>query len=327
MKQTLINSQIEKPTKVYQLNNDGTFKLVTLNTTTYTPFKEFMMIVNDSGTYNYTYIYDESVLVARINPNGDKWFYHSDHLGSTTLITNESGDIVENTFYLPYGGIDSGGTQEIKLYEGKELDSGTGQYYYGARYYDPEKRIFIQPDSIIPNIYDPQQLNIYAFERNNPYTYIDPTGNFAVQIDLGSSFAGYNVIYSRSGGFALALDPRTGIAQIGGVSSTSIGIGVGLGVSVGPSITLYKSATTISDLSGSKKSVGGTLAIEGIGGTIDVSKEALTVGYAPGLEAEIHLSETVTQVITLFEFDPVEEISNFIENVIESIGGIFGGWH
>ncbi len=36
---------------------------------------------------------------------------------------------------------------------------------------------FIQPDSIIQNIYDPQLLNRYAFERNNPYTYTDPSGN------------------------------------------------------------------------------------------------------------------------------------------------------
>ncbi|MEK6925925.1 MAG: RHS repeat-associated core domain-containing protein [Nanoarchaeota archaeon] len=118
------------------------------NTTTYTPFREFMQIRNSSGVYNYTYVYDNDILVARINPDGSKWFYHADHLGSTTLITNQSGGIVENTFYLPYGEVDSGGTQEKRLYESKEFDSATGQYYYGARYYDPYKQIFIQPDSI-----------------------------------------------------------------------------------------------------------------------------------------------------------------------------------
>jgi uncharacterized protein RhaS with RHS repeats len=33
-------------------------------------------------------------LVARLNPDGTKWFYHDDHLGSTSLITDESGTIV-----------------------------------------------------------------------------------------------------------------------------------------------------------------------------------------------------------------------------------------
>ena len=49
-------------------------------------------------------------------------FVHSDHLGSTTLITNETGGIVENAFYLPFGEVDSGGSKEKRLYEGKEFD-------------------------------------------------------------------------------------------------------------------------------------------------------------------------------------------------------------
>ncbi len=79
------------------------------NETTYTPFREFTMIINSSGQYNYTYVYDGSdTLVARINPDGSKWYYHADHLGSTTLITNQSGDVIENTFYEPYGAVESG---------------------------------------------------------------------------------------------------------------------------------------------------------------------------------------------------------------------------
>jgi len=146
------------------------------NVTIYTPFRELMVIVNSSGTFNYTYIYEGDTLVAKVNPDGSKYYYHPDLLGSTTLVTNESGDIFEETFYSPYGLVLEGGEEEIKLYEGKELDS-TGQYYYGARYYDPEKRLFIQADQMIPDIYDPQQLNRYSFERNNPYTYTDPSGN------------------------------------------------------------------------------------------------------------------------------------------------------
>ena len=109
MKTKLTTSIINKPEgikRIYKLQSDGSIS-------TYTPFKEFMMIINSSGQYNYTYIYDsDNILVARINPDNSKWFYHADHLGSTTLITNESGDVVENTFYLPYGGIDSGGESE-----------------------------------------------------------------------------------------------------------------------------------------------------------------------------------------------------------------------
>jgi hypothetical protein len=44
--------------------------------------------------------------------------------------------------------------------------------------------IFTQPDSVIANVYDPQTLNRYAFEKNNPYKYVDPNGKFAVLIGI-----------------------------------------------------------------------------------------------------------------------------------------------
>ena len=48
---------------------------------------------------------------------------------------------------------------------------------HGARYYAAEIGRFVQPDSMLPDIYDPQQLNRYAYVRNNPLKYVDPSGN------------------------------------------------------------------------------------------------------------------------------------------------------
>lgn len=46
-----------------------------------------------------------------------------------------------------------------------------------ARYYDPGAGRFITPDTIVQNPYDPQTLNRYAYVRNNPLRYIDPSGH------------------------------------------------------------------------------------------------------------------------------------------------------
>jgi RHS repeat-associated protein len=145
-------------------------------TTIYTPFRELMQIRNISGVFDYAYIYDGSTLVARVNPDGSKWYYHPDHLGSTTLITDESGEIVEQTFYEPYGAVTSGGSSEAKLYTGQFADDISNQYYYGARYYNPHTGGFTQADGLLVNAYDPQFLNRYAYARNNPYAFSDETG-------------------------------------------------------------------------------------------------------------------------------------------------------
>ena len=103
-------------------------------------------------------------------------YYHNDHLGSTSVITNQSGGIVEQTFYEPFGGIVSGGNLSRYDYEGREFSSLTQDYDFRFRKYDPELKLFTQPDAGVNNIYDPQELNRYAFERNNPYKYVDRDG-------------------------------------------------------------------------------------------------------------------------------------------------------
>lgn len=159
------------------------------NETTYYIDKSFVQVVNNSGTFNYTYYYADDLLLVAKDPSGKKQFYHPDHLGSTNLITNESGDIVENTFYSPYGEVASGGQESRYLFTGKELDRKTDFYYYGARYYNPAINHFVQPDSQIQDIYNPQDLNRYSYTRNNPYKYTDPSGN-AVNLATGLIGAG-----------------------------------------------------------------------------------------------------------------------------------------
>ena len=147
------------------------------NETIYTPYKDWMQIRNSSGTFNFYYVYQDGILVSRLNPDGTKWFYHADHLGSTTLITDESGNVIENEFYSPFGeSLNSNINEDFKLYTGQFKDS-TGQYYYGARYYLPDIGKFVQPDTLIQDFYDPQTLNRYTYTRNNPYLYVDEDGN------------------------------------------------------------------------------------------------------------------------------------------------------
>lgn len=67
---------------------------------------------------------------ARVSPDGTKQYEHTDHLGSTSVLTNSSGGIIESTLYSPYGEELSGGDKEVKGYTGQFDDTNRrGRYY------------------------------------------------------------------------------------------------------------------------------------------------------------------------------------------------------
>ena len=66
------------------------------------------------------------------------------------------------------------------------------------RYSDPYLNRFLQPDSITPNIYNPQNLNRYSFVGNNPINFSDPTGHWRTE-DTGSRDGCYDTKYCNGG--------------------------------------------------------------------------------------------------------------------------------
>lgn len=178
---------------------------------------DFIQVRNASGIFNFTYYYLNDKLASMKDNNEKKLFYHSDHLGSTTLVTNESGDVVEDNLYLPYGALYTGSGTSRFLYTGKEFDADTELYYYGARYYDPDFMHFVQPDKV-KNIYDPQNLNPYSYVLNNPYKYVDENGNYVwVPAAIGgivgaTDFSYQYFIAGQDFGKALAHGGTTAIA-------------------------------------------------------------------------------------------------------------------
>jgi RHS repeat-associated core domain len=113
--------------------------------------------------------------VAKSSDDGMFW-YLDDHLGSTNVMIDSDGELVERTLYYPFGGHREGGEEKYS-FTGKEFDSEIGLYYYGARYYNPETFVFTQADNVIPNVYYPQALNRYSYCYNNPLKYDDPDGH------------------------------------------------------------------------------------------------------------------------------------------------------
>ena len=108
----------------------------------------------------------------------DIFFYHSDHLGSTSYITDAKANITQFDAYLPYGEllVDEHSSSEDMPYKfnGKELDEETGLYYYGARYMDPKISMWLGVDPLMEKY---PNLTGYCYTMDNPIKFIDPDGN------------------------------------------------------------------------------------------------------------------------------------------------------
>ena len=107
-----------------------------------------------------------------------QFYYHPDHLGSSSYITNLDGEVVQHIEYVPFGEVFVEERNNIwntpYLFNAKEFDEETGLYYYGARYYDPRVSLWISVDSQwerYPNV------SGYSFSLNNPIKFIDTEGH------------------------------------------------------------------------------------------------------------------------------------------------------
>ena len=106
-----------------------------------------------------------------------QYYYHPDHLGSSSYITNLDGEVAQHIEYVPFGEVfieERNNTWNTPyLFNAKEFDEETGMYYYGARYYEPRLSLWMSVDSLqekYPNI------STYCYAANNPIKFIDSDG-------------------------------------------------------------------------------------------------------------------------------------------------------
>ncbi len=115
-------------------------------------------------------------LLSRAEP-GNRRYYHTDGLGSTTALTDEAGGVAASMLYDAWGTVrvSTGSGHGKYRFTGAELDTASDLYHMGARFYDPSIGRWLGEDPV-RNPYEPLTLNFYAYVRNNPLILIDPTG-------------------------------------------------------------------------------------------------------------------------------------------------------
>lgn len=119
-------------------------------------------------------------------------FYHQDHLGSSSVMTDAEGALVEETAFYPFGiprhEHRLRQVEEAYKFTQKERDRESGLHYFEARYltgglarFMIQDPMYANPDALAAEdaaafLATPQKMNMYAYARNNPLSYVDPTG-------------------------------------------------------------------------------------------------------------------------------------------------------
>ena len=127
----------------------------------------------------------------QVNPDEPSFYYTTDHLGSSSYLTNDLGQTTQIIAYMPYGEdwVNRNFTQNFRSnykYNGKEKDPESGYYNYGARYYGGNLPIWLSVDPLSDKY---PHLTPYNYCANNPVMLVDPDGR-EWDIEFGTGFLG-----------------------------------------------------------------------------------------------------------------------------------------
>ncbi|MHB1844959.1 MAG: RHS repeat-associated core domain-containing protein, partial [Deltaproteobacteria bacterium] len=277
---------------------------------------------NQNGCDPSNYQPQKCVFVAASNPVGSSaagdaddlvrpvtYYYHPDHLGSTQWVTDQNALVHEHVEYYPYGQVwrdpksddDRGPTVQGQqfLFTSKQYDPETGNYYFGARYYDPRLARWLSVDPALPgNAFEmPAALAAYMYGQDNPIRFLDPDGR--QDIDEGvadaqqarqSEAQSVKESFAKAGPFveaALTLNPLiggavavTGERATGGKASTAERVMAGASV-VAPFLgTILGRAARFLGIGGSEATEVGQAAVAGAESASIGGAETVRIGQA-----------------------------------------------
>ncbi len=113
--------------------------------------------------------------------NSDYRMFHANALKSATMVTDQTGAVIEDQNFYPWGQkwYDVGSHTGYRFFAGmKQQDWKTGNDPALHRDYNPGLGRWLTPDLLGGHLENPQTLNRYAYLGNNPLSYNDPSGMY-----------------------------------------------------------------------------------------------------------------------------------------------------
>lgn len=164
------------------------------------------------------------------------YYYSSDTVHSEVVVTDQNRNVVERTYYAPYGQVLNRDLRDGPGYTGHEEDPETGLVYMQQRYYCPECGRFLSVDPVGVDPTSGGNFNRYEYAQDNPYRYTDPdgresgagyaTGEYNIQFtpqDYADMNSAAGDLLGAVGDFMNALPPDTGGPELHGMAVMAVG--------------------------------------------------------------------------------------------------------
>ena len=188
-------------------------------------------VYEERGTVGIINLFANNHRIVSVRSDGYLQYYHGNHIGSASVVTDASGDRKETIEYYPFGtyrdrqDYDPSFPNVNYTFTDQEDDDETGLYNYKARLYDPILGRFISADSIVPQPGNLQALNRYSYCVNNPLVYVDPSGHdfglcaFIIAVLIGAAVGA---------GVSAAMGGDIGKGALTGAISAAVFYGAGV---------------------------------------------------------------------------------------------------
>jgi len=157
-------------------------------------------------------------------PENDIFYFHPDHLGSTSYITSRNGSISQHVKYIAFGEVlfeeHSSSFSSPYLFNGKELDRETNLSYDGARYLDMKTSLWLNVDKMAEKY---PSIGAYSYCLNNPIKVIDTDGEDVIVLgnSAGAKGAGHQAVLVGDEKRGWTYISKDGAAKSGGAYGDS----------------------------------------------------------------------------------------------------------
>jgi RHS repeat-associated protein len=187
------------------------------------------------GTTNLSRVYNYGLqLISQRQPNVSTNYFAFDGHGSTRLLTDNGGSVVNAFTFDAYGNLiaSNAAPQTVYLYCGEQWDPDLGMYCNRARYFNPQIGRFWTMDPAQGNKQAPLSLHRYLYVADNPVNLVDPSGR---EFTLVGTLSTAGIGASIGALSTVVANHALGRAQ----TFSSIAMGAGLGAVLGPLAAEY----------------------------------------------------------------------------------------